>query len=57
VSRRGAHERPKSPTRARVLSIEDDQARERPDPLASEEPLEIRLVAGGRMRTLAVRCA
>jgi FdhD protein len=54
VSWRGADERPKSRKRTRVLAFEGDLAREHSDQLATEEPLEIRLVAGGRMRTLAV---
>jgi len=47
-------ERARSRTRARVLKVEGEQAAERTDHLATEEPLEIRLVAGGQTRTLAV---
>lgn len=46
--------RPGLTTPARVLAYGDDSAREIVDDLATEEPLEIRLVAGGRTRTLAV---
>jgi len=47
-------ERARSRTRARITTFEDGRTRERSDQLAAEEPLEIRLVAGGRTRTLAV---
>lgn len=47
-------ERGRARTRARVLRVEGEQATERSDHLATEEPLEIRLVAGGETRTLAV---
>jgi len=47
-------ERPRSRQRARVVRFESDGVRERNDELATEEPLEIRLVAGGETRTLAV---
>jgi FdhD protein len=47
-------ERARSRTRVRVLKVEGEQASERSDHLATEEPLEIRLVAGGETRTLAV---
>jgi len=47
-------ERARSRTRARVLKVEGEESRERSDHLATEEPLEIRLVAGGETRTLAV---
>jgi len=46
--------RAKSRTRARIVSVDGDRARERSDQLATEEPLEIRLVAGGGTLTLAV---
>jgi len=49
MSRRAA-----AKTRARVRRIEGDHARERSDYLATEEPLEIRLTAGGATRTLAI---
>ena len=48
TSRRG------SKTRVRVRVVEDGQARTRPDALATEEPMEIRLVAGGQRQTVAV---
>ena len=47
-------ERPRSRQRARIVAFEGDSLRERSDQLATEEPLEIRLVAGGQTRTLAV---
>lgn len=47
-------ERARSRTRARVLKFEGERVRERSDRLATEEPLEIRLAAGGETRTLAV---
>jgi FdhD protein len=47
-SRRG------SKTRVRVRVVEDGQARTRPDALTTEEPMEIRLVAGGQRQTVAV---
>ena len=50
----GAGRRPKSRKRSRIVAFEDDHARERSDHLATEEPLEIRLGAGDRTRTLAV---
>jgi FdhD protein len=40
--------------RARVLQVESGRARRRQDVVATEEPLEIRLVAGGATRTVAV---
>ncbi len=46
--------RPGSKTRARVWVISDGQERRRGDYLATEEPLEIRLVAGGATERLAV---
>src|SRR6266496_3898203 len=46
--------RPGSKTRARVRVISDGQERRRGDYLATEEPLEIRLVAGGATERLAV---
>ncbi|HEX2023437.1 MAG TPA: formate dehydrogenase accessory sulfurtransferase FdhD, partial [Acidimicrobiales bacterium] len=41
-------------TRKLVQVVEEGEARARPDDLATEEPLEIRLVAGGESRTVAV---
>jgi FdhD protein len=46
--------RPGSKTRARVRVIDDGTERRRGDHLATEEPLEIRLVAGGKHETVAV---
>jgi FdhD protein len=43
-----------STARSRVWRIEGDDAVARTDVLATEEPLEIRIVAGGDRRTLAV---
>lgn len=47
-SRRG------SKTKVRVRVVEDSRARVRPDTLATEEPMEIRLVSGGVRQTVAV---
>ncbi|HZD00749.1 MAG TPA: formate dehydrogenase accessory sulfurtransferase FdhD [Actinomycetes bacterium] len=46
--------RPGSKTRARVRVVADGEERRRGDYLATEEPLEIRLTAGGRTERLAV---
>jgi FdhD protein len=46
--------RAKSKTRARVRRVEGDRAQDRFDQLATEEPLEVRLAAGGETRTLAI---
>ncbi len=46
--------RPGSKTRARVRVVSDTDDRIRGDDLATEEPLELRLAAGGETRTLAV---
>jgi FdhD protein len=46
--------RPGSKTRARVRVVSDRQERRRGDYLATEEPLEVRLVAGGATERLAV---
>lgn len=43
-----------SKTRTRVWTVEADQAHQHADHLATEEPLEIRLAAGGERRTVAV---
>jgi FdhD protein len=48
----GAAARRATPRLVRV--IEDGRATTRPDHLATEEPLEIRVVAGGRRQTVAV---
>lgn len=46
--------RPGSSTRQRVTVIEEGRSSSQRDALATEEPLEIRLLAGGQRRTLAV---
>lgn len=46
--------RPGLTTSARILSYDDGTVREVVDDLATEEPLEIRLIAGLQMRSLAV---
>jgi FdhD protein len=46
--------RPGSSTRQRVIIIDDGRRSSRRDTLATEEPLEIRLVAGQQRRTLAI---
>jgi FdhD protein len=46
--------RPGSKTRAPLVVVERGQARRRSDDLTTEEPLEIRLVAGRERRSLAV---
>jgi FdhD protein len=46
--------RPGSKTRARVLAVADGERRTRSDYLATEEPLEVRLAAGGATATVAV---
>src|SRR5215210_728275 len=43
-----------SKTKVRVRVVEDGRARVRPDALATEEPMEIRLVSGGTRQTVAV---
>ena len=46
--------RPGSESRARIVTVEDGHARRRSDRLATEEPLEIRVIADDERRTLAV---
>ncbi len=46
--------RPGSKTEARVVAVEDGEARSRFDQVATEEPLEIRLVLRGQTKTVAV---
>src|SRR6266540_1868561 len=46
--------RPGSKTRAQAREVSDGEQRRRGDYLATEEPLEIRLAAGGRTERLAV---
>src|SRR6476469_3617721 len=43
-----------SKTRARVWTVEAGKVRQHADQLATEEPMEIRLLAGGEQRTVAV---
>src|SRR5918992_5509994 len=43
-----------SKTKARVRVVEDGRARVRPDSLATEEPMEMRLISGGAKQTVAV---
>ena len=43
-----------SKTKVRVRVVEEGRARVRPDALATEEPMEIRLVSGGTRQTVAV---
>ncbi len=43
-----------SKTKVRVRVVEEGRARVRPDALATEEPMEMRLVSGGARRTIAV---
>jgi len=46
--------RPGGRTKSRVLTYDGHSARQKSDEVATEEPLEIRLLAGGEVRTLAV---
>jgi FdhD protein len=46
--------RPGPKTEVRVVAVEDGATRGRFDDVATEEPLEIRLVAGGQTRTIAI---
>ena len=43
-----------SKTKIRVRVVEDGQTRVRPDALATEEPMEIRVISGGSRQTVAV---
>ena len=43
-----------SKTKIRVRVVEEGRARVRPDALATEEPMEIRLISGGTKQTVAV---
>ena len=49
-----AEHRPLSQTRARVTVFDDGSAASRTDQVVTEEPLEMRVRAGGRSRTVAV---
>jgi FdhD protein len=51
---RGDETRPGSSTATRLIAVDGADARPRFDRLATEEPLEIRLRAGGETRTVAV---
>ena len=53
-ARVGTGQRPSNRTRARVRVVQHGDVKLRSDYLATEEPLEVRLVAGGRTHTLAV---
>ncbi|HEU4494024.1 MAG TPA: formate dehydrogenase accessory sulfurtransferase FdhD [Rubrobacteraceae bacterium] len=48
TSRRG------SKTKVRVRAVEDGRMRVRPDALATEEPMEVRVISGRRRQTVAV---
>lgn len=50
----GGKTRRGSKTRTRVGVVEDGKVRRRPDTLATEEPMETRLVTGGSTQTVAV---
>ncbi|WP_051458584.1 formate dehydrogenase accessory sulfurtransferase FdhD [Microbispora sp. ATCC PTA-5024] len=50
----GAARRPGPVTRIRVTQVTGGSVRDRRDDLATEEPLEIRLTAGGESRTVAI---
>src|ERR671919_238362 len=43
-----------SKTKVRVRVVEHGSARVRPDSLATEEPMEIRVISGGKRQTVAV---
>src|SRR3712207_9310685 len=43
-----------SKTKVRVRVVEDGSTRVRPDSLATEEPMELRLLSGGARQTVAV---
>ena len=43
-----------SKTKVRVRVVEDGSTRVRPDTLATEEPMEVRLISGGAKQTVAV---
>ncbi|MEW9527040.1 formate dehydrogenase accessory sulfurtransferase FdhD [Microbispora sp. NPDC049125] len=51
---RGPAHRPGPVTRIRVRQVSGSDVRDRRDDLATEEPLEIRLLAGGESRTVAI---
>ncbi len=50
----GGKPRPGSKTKTRVRVVEEGHARVRPDTLATEEPMEIRLLSGETKQTVAV---
>src|SRR3990170_6854668 len=54
LERKPGRARRGSKTKARVRVVEDGRARVRPDSLATEEPMEIRLISGDARQTVAV---
>ena len=54
LEKKSGRTRPGSKTRARVRVVEDGRMRVRPDSLATEEPMEIRLLSGEAKQTVAV---
>ncbi len=54
LEREAGRTRRGSKTKTRVRVVEDGRTRVRPDALATEEPMEIRLVGGGARQTVAV---
>ncbi|MDP9410482.1 MAG: formate dehydrogenase accessory sulfurtransferase FdhD, partial [Actinomycetota bacterium] len=54
LEREAGRPRRGSKTKTRVRVVEDGHTRVRPDALATEEPMEIRLVGGGARQTVAV---
>ena len=47
-------DRPGSKRHAEVWAVDGGQARRRADQVVTEEPMEIRLLAGGTKRTVAI---
>ena len=54
LEKQGGKARRGSKTKTRVRVVEDGRMRVRPDTLATEEPMELRLVGGGSRQTVAV---
>jgi len=54
LKKSGSKARRGSKTKTRVRVFEDGRSRVRPDTLATEEPIEIRLLSGGLRQTVAV---
>jgi FdhD protein len=54
VLEKSRRSRPGSKTKARVRVVQDGRVRVRPDVLATEEPMEIRLNSGGGTKTVAI---